>query len=83
MLKNCRGNPAESLAYALRNFTARKLRFFHDDVAIQIVLSDFAKRRLIKAGFDAERIAVLPNMVELGPELDGPPAGITPHTPAA
>jgi glycosyltransferase involved in cell wall biosynthesis len=75
VLQNCRGNAAESLAYALRSFTARKLRFFHDCVTIQIVLSNFAKQRLVQAGFDAERIAVLPNMVELGPERDGPLAG--------
>ena len=75
VLKNCRGNLAESLAYALRSFTARKLRFFHDDVAIQIALSNFAKQRLVKAGFDEERIAVLPDVAPMGPELDGPPAG--------
>ena len=75
VLKNCRENLPESLAYALRSFTARKLRFFHDNVAVQIVLSNFAKQRLVKAGFDEERIAVLPNMVAMGPEPDGPPAG--------
>ena len=73
--QNCRGNPAESLAYALRSFTARKGRFFYDDVAIQIVLSNFAKQRLIRAGFDEERIAVLPNMVAMGPQREDSPAG--------
>ena len=75
VLKNCRGNLGESLAYAVRSFTARKLRFFHDNVTMQIVLSNFAKRRLVEAGFDAQRIVVLPNMVELGPEPTEPIAG--------
>ena len=72
---NCRGNLAESLGYALRSYTARKWRFFYDDVAIQIVLSNFAKERLKKAGFDEQRIAVLPNMVPLGPERGESSAG--------
>jgi glycosyltransferase involved in cell wall biosynthesis len=75
VLRNCRGNRAESLAYAVRSFTARKLRFFHRYVTVLIVLSDFAKQRLIAAGFDARRIVVLPNMVELGPEHNGAPPG--------
>ena len=68
VLQNCRGSRAESLAYAVRSATARKLGFFRRDVTIQIVLSEFAKLRLLKEGFDEERIVVLPNMVELGPE---------------
>jgi glycosyltransferase involved in cell wall biosynthesis len=74
-LQNCRSNPAESLAYALRSFTARKWRFFRDCVTIQIVLSNFAMQRLVQAGFDSERIAVLPNMVERRPEPEGPVTG--------
>jgi len=68
VLQNCRGNMAESLTYAVRSVAARKLKHFLDNVTIQIVLSHFAKQRLVKSGFDAERIAVLPNMVELGSE---------------
>ncbi len=68
VLKNCRENLAESLAYALRSATARKLHLFRDNVTIHIVLSDFARHRLLKAGFKEEQVVVLPNMVELGPE---------------
>ena len=64
VLRNCRENLAESVAYATRSAAARKMRFFHDDVAIQIVLSDFAKRCLLHEGFAEDRVVVLPNMVE-------------------
>ncbi|HEX4147933.1 MAG TPA: glycosyltransferase, partial [Pirellulales bacterium] len=67
VLQNCRDNRLESAAYALRSFTARKLGLFRDYVTIHIVLSEFARRRLALAGFDPQRIVVLPNMVELGP----------------
>ena len=42
--------PAESLAYADAARHRRKMRFFRNDVAIQIVFSDFAKRRLLERG---------------------------------
>ncbi len=68
VVKNCRQSWSESVAYALRSATARKMGLFVGNVTIQIVLSEFARQRLIQAGFDPQRIAVLPNMVELGPE---------------
>lgn len=68
--QNCRDNRLESLAYALRSFTARKFNLFRDYITIHIVLSEFARQRLIRSGFDARRIVVLPNMVKLGPEPD-------------
>ena len=49
VLQNCRGSRAESVAYALRSVVARKLRLFHDNVTIQIVHSEFARQRLIRA----------------------------------
>jgi len=66
ILKNCRGNIFESIAYAVRSAVARRLRFFHDNVTLFIVLSEFAKHRLVEAGFEEKRIVVLPNMVAVG-----------------
>jgi exopolysaccharide biosynthesis WecB/TagA/CpsF family protein len=71
LLQNCRGSLAESAAYALRSAVARKLRLFHDNVTIQIVHSEFARKRLIAAGFDPQRIVVLLNMVAAAPERNG------------
>ncbi len=66
VLQNCRGNFFESIAYATRSLVARKMQFFHNNVTLLIALSQFAKRRLIEAGFRDEQIVVLPNMVRLG-----------------
>jgi glycosyltransferase involved in cell wall biosynthesis len=71
VLQNCRENLPESVAYALRSVIARKLNLFRRNVTLHMVLSDFAKERLVKQGFDDARIVVLPNMVELGPEQNG------------
>ncbi|PWB82114.1 MAG: hypothetical protein C3F08_00455 [Candidatus Methylomirabilota bacterium] len=65
VLQDCRGNLFESVGYALRSMTARKLRLFTDNVTMVIALNQFAKERLVKAGFDEERVVVLPNMVEV------------------
>lgn len=64
-LQNCRDNHLESLAYAGRSYFARRLRLFKNNVDVFICLTQFAKQRLVCAGFDAGRIAVLPNMVVL------------------
>lgn len=65
ILKNCRANIFESIAYALRNAIARRLRLFSDNVTFLIALSEFAKRRLVNAGFRESQIVVLPNMVRV------------------
>ena len=65
-LKNCRGNILESFGYALRGTVARKLRLFHKNITLFITLTKFAKVRLVAAGIEPDRVAVLPNMVALG-----------------
>ena len=74
VLRNCRGDLMESLAYALRSRWARRRRLFFDNVTRVIALSQFARARLLFAGFAAEQIVVLPNWVSL---IDQPanPAG--------
>jgi glycosyltransferase involved in cell wall biosynthesis len=71
ILRNCRESVPESLAYALRSVVARKLNLFRHNVTIQIVLNTFAKQHLVKAGFDEDRIVILPNMVAMGSEQNG------------
>ncbi len=65
VLKNCRGNILESIAYALRSTLARKLHLFNSNVTIFIALTEFARRRLVEAGFPEEMIVVVPNMVSI------------------
>ena len=66
VLKNCRGNILESSAYALRSSVARHFRLFHDNVTIMIVLTSFAKKRLVRAGFREDQVVVVPNPTSLG-----------------
>lgn len=61
ILKNCRNNILESTAYSLRSTVARRFRLFHDNVTVVIVLTPFAKRRLIEAGFRDNQIAIVAN----------------------
>jgi glycosyltransferase involved in cell wall biosynthesis len=63
VLRNCRQNIFESVAYAARSAFARKMRLFHDNVTLFVAVSEFAKSRLVAAGFDESRIVVLRNMV--------------------
>jgi len=65
ILKNCRKNLSESIAYALRCMTARKFRFFQDNITCYVPPTEFVKNRLVEAGFPEERITVLPNVVSI------------------
>ena len=71
VLQNCRGNLVESIGYALRSRVARRFGLLQRNVNQFIALTEFAKRRLVGAGFDRRQIAVLPNMVEtIHPPVD-------------
>ncbi len=63
VIRNCRNNFLESVAYATRNIFARKLGLFSDNVTLFISVSRFLKQYLIAAGLDGSRIAVVPNMI--------------------
>jgi len=63
VVNRCEGSLAKSAGYALRNAVARKMRFFHDNVTVYAALTQFQRTRLIAAGFAADRIHVVPNMV--------------------
>jgi glycosyltransferase involved in cell wall biosynthesis len=65
IIKNCRNNLFESIGYALRTVVARKQRFFHNHVNMIIAPTGFIKKKLINAGFEGERISILPNIVPL------------------
>jgi len=65
VLRNCRESVFESVDYALRSTVARRLRLFHDNVTMFVALTQFARQWLAAAGFDPDRIALLPNMVPI------------------
>jgi len=63
LLTNCSGNIAQSLGLTLRNYVARKLELFIGHVDCFLPPSEYVKTRLVAAGFDGDKIRVLPNMV--------------------
>ena len=65
ILRNCREDILESVAYAVRCMAARKLHWFTDNVAVFVSPSDFVKRRLADAGLNPDRLVVLPHFVSL------------------
>jgi len=64
VLRNCEGDIFKSIGYAVRTYVARKRRYFLDNVSMYAALTEFQRQRLIAEGFPAERIDVVPNMVE-------------------
>lgn len=62
LLKNCESSFSKSLGYALRNYVARKFRFFYDNVTVYACLTEFQKLRLIEGGVKKNLIKVVPNM---------------------
>jgi glycosyltransferase involved in cell wall biosynthesis len=75
VLRNCEGDLFKSIGYALRSTVARTWRLFHNGVTLFAVLSPFQRERLIAAGFPAERIVVLPNMIHSNGAVDPAPLG--------
>ena len=70
ILNNCENSIGKSLGYAARNWWARKRRYYFDNVSMFACLTEFQKNRLIKAGFESERIKILPNMVQAPTDSD-------------
>lgn len=62
---NCAKNRAESVFMALRNAFVRKSGILTKNVTKFITLSDFQKEILVKQGFEASKIAVIPNSIEV------------------
>lgn len=67
---NCEHNRLRSLGYALRNTVARRTRAYLDNVDIYSCLTEFQKQKLIAAGFNAQRIVVIPNYIDTLPVSD-------------
>ncbi len=65
VLRNCEGNPAKSVGYALRNWVARRARLYLDNVTLYTSPTVFLRDWLAKWGVPAERIRILPNMNSL------------------
>lgn len=62
---NCENSLPKSLAYAARNAVARSQRHYFDCIDRFACITAFQKSKLIEAGFDQSKIAVIPNTVDL------------------
>lgn len=58
---NCENSVLKSVGYAARNAVARLRRHYIDCVDKFACITDFQRRKLIEAGFPAEKITVIPN----------------------
>lgn len=63
---NCEHSMMKSVGYAARNAVARLTGAYRRNVTRFACITDFQRRKLIAAGFDADRITVIPNAVDLG-----------------
>ena len=61
---NCEHSMLKSVGYAARNAVARLRRHYLDCVDRFACITDFQRRKLIAAGFPAERIVVIPNSID-------------------
>lgn len=71
---NCEHSMLKSIGYAARNAVARVRRHYIDCVDRFACITEFQRRKLIEAGFPAERIIVIPNSMD-APELAQTPFG--------
>lgn len=63
---NCEHSMMKSVGYAARNTVARLTGAYRRGVTRFACITDFQRRKLISAGFAADRITVIPNAVDLG-----------------
>lgn len=65
---NCEHSILKSVGYAARNAVARLRCHYIDCVDCFACITDFQRRKLIAAGFPAEKIVVIPNSIDAGKE---------------
>jgi glycosyltransferase involved in cell wall biosynthesis len=65
VLRNCEKSLFRNVGYALRNYVARRKRFYIDNVTLYAALTQFQRQRLIQEGYPADRIYVVPNMADV------------------
>jgi len=75
ILRNCRGNLAESVAYAVRNTIHRRFRVYQRYAHVTIVWSQFLRQRLLQEGFHPDRTFVVPHPVAVPEKTSNPRNG--------
>ena len=62
---NCEHSRLKSLGYTLRNVYARWTGAYRKNVDAFACITDFQRQKLIAAGYDAQKMQVIPNSVEV------------------
>lgn len=75
VVHRCRGDLLSSIAYAARTAAARHGRAFHDRVGAFSAPTHFVRDKCSAAGYPAERIHVVPNVVPIPHEPATPSQG--------
>lgn len=73
--KNCEGDRFKSAAYAVRNAWARRRGYYRDNVTRYYAQTMFQRQVLVAEGYPAERIDVIPNMIDVPAEAPAWTAG--------
>lgn len=61
---NCEKSLLKSVGYTLRNAYARETGAYKKNVDAFACITDFQKTKLLEAGFDADKMAVIPNCID-------------------
>ena len=61
---NCEHSALKSLGYTLRNVAARWMGAYRKNVDAFACITDFQRRKLTAAGYDAQKLYVIPNFME-------------------
>ena len=69
---NCEHSRLKSVGYALRNMAARWRGDYKKHVTRFACITAFQRRKLIEAGFDSDRIEVIPNSIHLNSQFPIP-----------
>lgn len=67
---NCEQSLLKSVGYAARNAVARLRRHYLECVDRFACITDFQRRKLVEAGYPAEKIVVIPNSMDAETECD-------------
>ncbi len=65
ILRNCENDIFKSMGYALRGYVARRFSLFKNNVDVFMVLTEFARQKLIKNSFNTERIRVISGLADM------------------
>ena len=69
VLKNCESDLLKSAAYATRNAWARRRGYYSNNVTRYFAQTNFQREAIVREGYPASDIDVIPNMVDVPPVL--------------